>query len=101
MQRLPFKKRAITAQERRDLAARLGCKHGERVEVKCAYCNFIGAVEWVTQPRGNGWVMFDRLEMDHSHPEVQGGSGADNLVVACRRCNRSKGPRTVDQWRGK
>ena len=37
------------------------------------------------------------LEVDHIHPRSKGGSDAtDNLVTACRDCNRGKGDRRVD-----
>jgi HNH endonuclease len=41
------------------------------------------------------------LEADHRVPPAQGGSELDpaNVVVACRTCNRSKGSRTLEQWR--
>lgn len=40
------------------------------------------------------------LECDHIIPIVQGGSNDDdNLTTACKPCNRSKGPRTIEQWR--
>lgn len=41
----------------------------------------------------------DTLELDHIYPLVRGGAhDPDNLVVACRRCNRSKGQRPVLVW---
>jgi 5-methylcytosine-specific restriction endonuclease McrA len=37
------------------------------------------------------WPMFS-LELDHVIPEFHGGpSVAENLVLACQRCNRRKG----------
>lgn len=36
-----------------------------------------------------------------AHDLFQGGGHDDsNLVTACRDCNRSKGARTPEQWRG-
>lgn len=41
------------------------------------------------------------LECDHVVPIAQGGSNSDeNLVTACRSCNRAKGARTPEQWGG-
>lgn len=40
-------------------------------------------------------------EYDHKYPYSKGGSSSiDNIVDACRTCNRSKGGKTVDQWQG-
>lgn len=39
-------------------------------------------------------------EVDHVHPRSRGGlTEMDNLVAACRSCNRSKGDRTPHEWR--
>ncbi len=52
-------------------------RDGER----CRYCNGV-----------------DDLTIDHVVPRCQGGRDcADNLVVACRRCNSRKGGRTPQQ----
>lgn len=38
--------------------------------------------------------------VDHVIPVAEGGpTKADNLVVACRPCNSSKGARHPDEWR--
>jgi uncharacterized protein YdaU (DUF1376 family) len=40
------------------------------------------------------------LECDHVIPVSRGGSNDDdNLATACKPCNRSKGTRTVEEWR--
>lgn len=40
------------------------------------------------------------LEPDHVHPVIRGGSNdLENLVTACRPCNRSKGSKTLAEWR--
>lgn len=42
-----------------------------------------------------------RLECDHVIPVSQGGITAiANLVTACFRCNRAKGSKTIEEWRG-
>jgi 5-methylcytosine-specific restriction endonuclease McrA len=93
-------RKAITAEERRQVATRYGCAEGSTAEARCIYCGTIGTIHWLRQTRGKGWVQFDGLELDHKHPVHQGGLGGDNLDVACRPCNRAKGPRTEDQWVG-
>lgn len=62
---------------------------------KCAYCGFVGSVHWFNgagRANSHGWVSFQSLEMDHSYPEYLGGkSTAENIVLSCLPCNRSKG----------
>ena len=97
-----FIKKAIPAAVRRELAARHGCVPGTSVRVKCAYCDFVGGVHWTVQPtdRGPGWVAFTDLEMDHVTAEINGGaSSAENIVLACLPCNRSKSIKPVSEWR--
>jgi len=41
-----------------------------------------------------------RLECDHVVPVARGGgNGADNLITACFRCNRSKRAKLPSEWR--
>jgi predicted DNA-binding transcriptional regulator AlpA len=41
------------------------------------------------------------FHLDHVFPLSRGGeTSADNLVVACRRCNLEKHARTVEEWQG-
>lgn len=50
----------------------------------CAYCAGPGPVE-----------------MDHIEPLSKGGRhNPDNVVPACRSCNKSKGDKTLDEWGG-
>jgi len=52
----------------------------------CTYCNRIDSP----------------LDCDHVVPVSKGGSDDDaNLVTACRSCNRSRGSKSVEAWRGK
>lgn len=95
-----FKKRSVTAEERREIARKNGCELGGVVLAKCLYCGAEGKIHWVVQPRGPGWVQFQNLEIEHIHPEFFGGGGGENLSLACRPCNRSKGSKTLLQWRG-
>lgn len=40
------------------------------------------------------------FDIDHVLPRSRGGLNTpENLVTACRTCNRSKGARTPDEWR--
>jgi 5-methylcytosine-specific restriction endonuclease McrA len=40
------------------------------------------------------------FDVDHIHPVARGGSDdPENLCVACAPCNRSKGARTLSEWR--
>lgn len=41
-----------------------------------------------------------QLSIDHVLPRSRGGTNnEDNLATACRRCNSSKGSRTLKEWR--
>lgn len=54
----------------------------ERDDFRCRYCN--------RQPPEVS------LELDHVHPQSQGGSnGLDNILTACRDCNHGKGARML------
>lgn len=42
----------------------------------------------------------DKLEADHIVPVASGGpSILSNLMTACRKCNRSKGSKSLERWR--
>lgn len=57
----------------------------KRDNFKCRYC---GAAD---RP----------LECDHVVPVARGGPTVlENLVAACQPCNRSKGAKTLQEWRG-
>lgn len=95
-----FKKRAITAAVRREVALRYGAMPGGRASARCHYCQRAGTITWFQQRRGEGWPHFAGLELDHVDPEILGGVGsAENLVLACLPCNRGKGARTPMDWR--
>jgi CRISPR/Cas system Type II protein with McrA/HNH and RuvC-like nuclease domain len=61
----------------------------ERDDYTCRYCGKTGVI----------------LEVDHIVPISKGGTNDyDNLATACRRCNRQKKDKTVEEfqeWRGK
>lgn len=40
------------------------------------------------------------LECDHIHPVSRGGlSEESNLATACKKCNRDKGTKTIEEWK--
>lgn len=74
----------------RDPNDRRPIERGDREEIferdghRCAYCG---------TPSGP-------FEIDHVHPWSRGGGNEPgNLVTACRPCNRSKGAKTLEEWR--
>ncbi|MET8687949.1 HNH endonuclease [Streptomyces sp. NPDC004732] len=41
----------------------------------------------------------DDAQIDHIEPKASGGhGGAHNGAVACRRCNRDKSTKTIEEW---
>lgn len=91
-----YHKQAIPNAVRRDVARKYGAEPGRPVEVKCHYCDARGMAHLYSN---TGWATFPDLEPDHLIPERNGGaSTVDNIVLACRRCNRAKGatPRISD-----
>jgi 5-methylcytosine-specific restriction endonuclease McrA len=51
----------------------------------CAYCG---------DKLAKGW------HVDHMMPQEQGGSDhTDNLIASCRKCNRAKGTKTIEEFR--
>lgn len=91
----PYRKAAIPNAVRREVALRYGCPPGGEIEVECHYCPRRAAIHWFTLSSGrpSSWVWFGH-ELDHVIPEYLGGPTiAENIVLACRRCNRSKGAR--------
>lgn len=86
--KVAFKKKAIPAASRRGIASANGCSPLKTTDAACHYCGAPGRIHWITA----SWVWFEGLEMDHVIPEShRGDSSPANLVLACRRCNRSKG----------
>lgn len=86
---------------RLELARQHGCVPGEPRKVRCAYCDYEGQALWFCHFGGepSGWVHFSGLEMDHIVPESRGGATTvSNITLACRRCNRSKGTKTLEEW---
>lgn len=93
------RKKTITYAIRQSVATRFGCPPGESIEANCVYCGSPGRIHWFRKRNGepSGWVYFSELELDHVIPENAGGpTTADNITLACRTCNRRKGPRSVE-----
>lgn len=92
--RQPFKKRAIPGAEKVAVARRYGAVPGTSTEgVQCHYCSFVGSIWWPFTYTGKvgTHMVTTGLEFDHVYPESKGGlSVAENLVLACRPCNRAK-----------
>ena len=88
------RKFAIPLAVRRSVAEKYGCTPGGEAHADCYYCGAAGGVHWhkLASGRPSGWVTFPGLELDHVHAEGDGGAASPgNIVLACRRCNRSKG----------
>lgn len=89
-------KRAIPEGTRRAVARRYGCEPGETLtDVPCHWCGDPGSIEWhrLASGKPGAWVSFTH-ELDHVIPEASGGShDPDNIVLACRSCNRRRGHR--------
>jgi 5-methylcytosine-specific restriction endonuclease McrA len=99
----PYKKRAIPEATRRAVALAAGAAPGESSVLACHYCGAAGSSYWprLSDGRPGAWVHFTGLELDHVVPERLGGTSLpDNVVLACRPCNRSKKDRTLAEWRG-
>ena len=90
-------KKTIPNKSRVLLAERHGCTEGTEVIVQCAYCCFLGVIRWFENTR---WVQSSDLEFDHVIPRSKGGtSDPENLVFACRKCNRGKKDRDPIEWK--
>lgn len=87
------KVRRVPAEARRMVAKKYGCEPGESTTAECYYCGLPGRVIWqkLSNGRPAGWVWFE-LEIDHFESLAKGGENSEeNLILACRSCNRSKG----------
>lgn len=91
-------KRAIPQATRRQVALNSGGVPGETTDARCVYCGAAGHIYWPRLGSGNpgAWVSFSDLELDHVIAEsLGGGSEPQNIVLACRTCNRRKGARPL------
>lgn len=88
-----YKKKAIPMAVRRGVALKYGCEPGGYAMARCYMCGERGRITWhrLRSGRPSFWVTFE-LELDHLVPEVLGGQATvENIALACRPCNRSKG----------
>lgn len=92
-----YKKKAIPDRVRRAVAERAGCVPLQRdFPCPCYYCGEIGFIHWMSP----SWVCFRGLELDHLYPERHGGEmTVENIVLACRLCNRTKGHKILKELR--
>lgn len=88
------RKLAIPQETRVRVAEKYKCPPGGSIKASCFYCGSEGEIVWHALYNGkpSRWVTFPGLELEHFIPESQGGSNScDNIVLACRNCNRTKG----------
>lgn len=89
-----YRKARIGDPLRRAIALRYGCPPGENSWAACHYCGRMALIEWPRRASDKkpGAQVWFRHEIDHVQPEFRGGATVlDNLVLACRPCNRKKG----------
>jgi hypothetical protein len=88
-----YRKKAIPTESRVGVAKKYGCLPGGEVDAACYYCGMPGKVKWWNGSSGkpSRWITLSELEFDHFVSEHSGGSLlSENIVLACRCCNRGK-----------
>ena len=88
-----YRKKNIPSEARVGVAKKYGCQPGGQADATCYYCGMPGKVTWWKGSNGKPtrWITLSDLEFDHFVSEHSGGSsGAENIVLACRCCNRGK-----------
>lgn len=98
-----YRKMQIPSRTRIEIAKRYGVEPGESGPATCVYCGAPGTIKWFLRSNGrpSAWVHFQYLELDHVLAEFHGGtSEPDNIVLACRTCNRRKGYRRIESQGG-
>lgn len=88
-----YRKVAIPSEARVAVAKKYGCKPGGEAAAECYYCGIPGKIQWWSGARGKPtkWITLSDLEFDHFRSEHTGGSStSENIVLACRSCNRGK-----------
>lgn len=94
-----YAKRPISSLAIWELAEMYGAEPGRDGRCWCAYCGALGEIWWARTRRDDRPVArpIFSLEIDHVVPEKLGGQPtADNLVAACRSCNRTKSTKSWD-----
>lgn len=95
-----FKKVNIPNSARQGVAAKYGCLPGENKAAECYYCGEKGMITWWRTRKGkpSNWISFS-LELDHLVAESKDGANhANNIILSCRKCNRSKGTKNAFEW---
>jgi 5-methylcytosine-specific restriction endonuclease McrA len=88
-----YRKVAISSEARLAVAKKYGCKPGCEAGAECYYCGLPGKIQWWNGTRGKPtkWITLSDLEFDHFQSEHSGGANTqENIVLACRSCNRAK-----------
>ena len=88
-----YRKKNIPSEARIGVARKYGCSPGGSADASCYYCGMPGKVTWWNGSNGkpSRWITLSDLEFDHFVSEHSGGSSeAENIVLACRCCNRGK-----------
>lgn len=91
-------KAAIPGWVKREVVLRLGATPGTTSPAACHYCGAAGDIWWPLTYTGRvgAHMVLTGLEFDHVYPESRGGATTpDNLVLACRPCNRAKGSKVL------
>ena len=95
----PFRKAHIPGTVKAQVASRYGAVPGSTLEgVKCHYCPAVGSIWWPLTYTGKvgAHMVTTGLEFDHVIPESKGGAtSAENMVLACRPCNRAKKDKVI------
>lgn len=89
-------RKALPLSVRREVAMREGAKPGTSTPANCHVCGAPGSIGWPLTSTGKVgcWVNLLDLEFDHIVPVAHGGTNdAENIALACRYCNRSRGAR--------
>lgn len=88
-----FIKTAIPGETKKAVVRRAGATPGGTTVATCHYCGAVGEIWWPLTYTGRigSHIVLDGLEFDHVYPESKGGASTpDNIVLACRPCNRGK-----------
>lgn len=71
-------------------------KAAKAQEGRCFYCDVV-----LSEPVPNGMVSHRDCTLDHKQPLGRGGEHHwENVVASCLRCNRAKGDKTVEEFKG-
>ena len=92
------RRRNIPSAERRALARRYGAEWGLIVAAQCYWCGVEDWIEWRSEFTIPSWPCFYH-SIDHLIPVARGGTNEEsNLVLACLRCNISRGAKSPHEY---